>query len=323
LLALAAAVLSVLMLKEWLSLSFFPNPVYAKQDIPLQTRFASGLLYPIKTFLYAPAAALGAFLCFGALVRRVVSSPYDLKQTFICTLIASLGSFPIFAGGDWMENGRFYVAPIALALLFGLPAVVGDLKRPSYVFYLFGGLLFTNIANCFAMSAASWGGISVPFANPKIVSSYRPAMVEWYNRIHTRDASFVDAMIAALDRTDARKLSLGSIQAGLVPYYLIQTTPYFSKFVDFAGLSSTELRGGGIKDFYEDLRTHPEKFRRIGFRLPDFVFDLDYGWWPRLSLMVSLGCRELVRQPLRLHDAPWKRDLETFQFLVDCRGVRF
>lgn len=320
LVALVAASLLIFAIKHSLHLSFFPNPVYAKEGIALSRKLVGGLRYSVGTLLRVPVCIMAALASFWALGRHVLASRFSSRETLACTMVAALGVFPVLAGGDWMLFGRFYVAPVFFALLFGLPLLA---KYVSNQGRLYAVLLIGCFCNTLTFALYAFGGIAVPYAQPVAIRYFQPSQIERYNRTHLRDVMFVDAAIAALRKAGIKNASLGSDQAGFVPYYLFLTTPHFNKFVDFRGLSSTEFvdRHISYRPIADNLRENRELLKQTHFVLPDFVFDLDDGSWSLLQRFTALGCREMVRQPLVLHDAPWHPDMKTNQFLVDCRGI--
>lgn len=301
-----------------IGLQLFPLPVYAKQTYEgLGARVLASLGYLLETFLTVPLSlsAFGVALAFASLVLlrdrgRTLSWGWGAYTMALAVLAFSFAS-----GGDWMEAGRFLVPAFLLVFMVAL-RLLGPRLRARAVIVLsaaFGG-------DAIWLATKHLGGFPLPFPARYEARNFAPAAVEQWNLPHARDLSFIDKAIAVLEADPREQVVVGSIQGGVVLYYLSHTLPGKIHFVDFHGITSASLRDCRGTDGwpYEPYEMLDELQTCTGLRF-DYVFDLDpRSDWPRYSTLIENGCVEVVRDEPVLRSAPWSRERRWFQFMVRC-----
>ncbi|MGR3572506.1 hypothetical protein [Brevirhabdus sp.] len=329
LLVLGAAVAVATVFRLSLGLHVFPNTVYAKQALPLSRRVQQGLGYLVDTARSVPATGL---LSFGFLLLALGqrgagaggeerdggedgAAPGDSLGEFrhaLLSLSLAILLFAVAAGGDWMEAGRF-LTPV-FVFLFLLVALS---LRPRRLVWLMGLVMAASVLDIALLARQATGGLPLAYPYEAGVERYKPAWAERFNSIHARDITFVDGVLAVLARDPRPAVTIASIQAGMVPYYIFRNAPNAARFVDLFGLASDEVQPCASQweaDPYADiaaLRTC------MGVAL-DYVYDLDNARWDRLRRLRDAGCREVFRESLVIDPAPWKAAFRPNQFLVRC-----
>lgn len=319
-------VLAAIFLK-WLSgFGIFPNPVTAKQALPFNERLASGLVYFHRTFRDLPASSVLVFLFFVASAFRLSSGKLREpgSQFLGISLLAvfAVSSFAFLSGGDWMESGRFltaaYFFPVLAFLCLAKP------KSRAIAAIVFMAASAFDLAN---LSSNPYGGI--PYFTSTDVKSrnFRPSPFEKKNVIHSRDISFIDKTIETLMASEKKSITLGSIQAGMVPYYLIRNVDKrFNAnginitFIDFYGLSSTEVHSCRDNWRYDPYKSVKALDKCLNQSI-DYIYDLDSEGWPRLNTLKRYGCKEEFRDKVTLKPWFWKETFVGRQFLVRCDNV--
>lgn len=326
LIVLGMSVAAAMAFRLSLGLHVFPNTVYAKQALPLFRRVQGGLGYLVDTARSVPATGL---LSFGflllALGRRGAgaggndsedgAAAGDSLREFrhaLLSLSLAIILFAVAAGGDWMEAGRFLTP--AFVFLFLLVALS---FQPRQMVWLMGPVVAASVLDIALLARQATGGLPVVYPYEARVERYNPAWAERFNTIHARDITFVDGVLAALARDPRPAVTIASIQAGMVPYYVFRNAPNAARFVDHFGLASDEVRPCASQwgtDPYADIAGLQTC---MGVTL-DYIYDLDNARWDRLQRLRDAGCREVFRESLVIDPAPWKAAFRPNQFLVRC-----
>lgn len=234
------------------------------------------------------------------------------------SLIVAMVAFAIFAGGDWMEAGRFLTVPISLSVFFGGIALNNNLSAKSLI-----SILLILVFDLFLVARTPVGGFPYFKSYEVDVMNYKPSSFEFRNMIHARDIKFIDKTLTELrgEGTKNEPIVIASIQAGMVPYYLMTELKETIYFIDLKGLSTQEVFGcrGGKGYFnhnpYVDLL---ELQNCMGIKF-DYVYDLDFKDWRRLNHLLDIGCQEVFREELAIDpQVGWKDSLISRQFLVKC-----
>jgi len=328
-LSISIGLIFVILAKILMDFNFFPNTVLAKQgsfDIEtflLQSK--RGIFYIGKIFLwYAPISSLIGLTVFLATLKKFFSSRarFSKLESLILSLSISIVLFAVFSGGDWMEAGRFISAPLTLIFILFIKLYESSIyKRARHILVI--GFLFID----FLITASyGFGGNQFFYSHKYEPKNFSPSIMEKYNRIHSRDISFIDKIIPYLRDSD-KKIVIGSIQAGMVPYYLKKELGNNYYFVDLAGLSTSHIhkcmkddRFWSKKhlefDPYQDIKALQDC---IGIKF-DYISELGGNNWRRLELVKSIGCEEILRDEVTIRkEYPLKRIRSTKQFLAKCK----
>lgn len=297
-------------------------------------RFSSGLRYllmlnPNGAGLPAGLALLLLWLA-GALV--CLRSASLLFRCLFALASAQLLA-AVAGGGDWMEMGRFLMAPMAL-LLLGLCAEVSQgwlawpgialVALPSAAFHLLTAGSEARAARFRLTTLAPFPafGALLPSAAVQVHGQSQPSTValpvtsgavfpcswpwEALKAPNLRDCHFLDAVLRAERQQRLFTFRPGDIllsyQAGMVPYHLLGRYPQL-RFIDSVGLASPErtsvpalaLRGQGPGS--------PQVLLRFlqAYR-PAFVFDLGES----RRLLADQGYVPVVSVALRVRGIPYE-----------------
>lgn len=302
-------------------LDLFPNTVYGKASDPeLAADIRDGLDYLARTAREVPVSVLLAIFGFVAGLRFHATLAASAEKTAIKFLLAvavAIGAFAVATGGDWMEAGRFVSVSVAVATFAGLASVAAGRVVLSVLFTI---LMLVDASR---VATRAFGGLPFLRTYSYSAQAFQPSPLEARNVIHARDIGFIDRTLPVLRdaaETDG-PLTVASIQAGMVAHYLALEMGEDFRFVDLFGLATRHVhpcRGeaGYGYDPYEDI-TALQACVGVEF---DFIYDLDFGDWPRLEGLTAIGCREVFREEAVLDTLPpWKARLRAQQFLVDCR----
>ena len=318
--AVGAGAVVALLLRLALGLRLFPNPVYAKQSIGLSERLSDGVAFAKLAVSQMPASsAAAALLALGAALlwlraRRAgpVGPVLQLAFTALLATAAATG-FAVLSGGDWMENGRFFAPAVFFGVLAGLIALPGRARVPAGAIWIAAVLVDLT-----AMARAPYGGLPLFAPHRQAVTEYTPAAAERFNTIHARDRLFADRLLAELARDPREAVTIASIQAGLVPYYVFGESDKDLTFVDFYGLVTDHVHGCGTDwdarfDPYADLA---DLQACVGLPF-DYLYDIDADW-SRAARLEEMGCEVIVRQDLVVATVPWKEPNDSRMFLAKC-----
>ena len=314
------------LLRMQLGLEVFPNTVIAKQpDLNLFKNIYLGLVYYAKTFLLVPFSSSIALWGFLFVVTKIVKNAIDEWERpyflFLLALIIALSLFALTTGGDWMEAGRFLTTPMFLGA-FGGMCLLGIRYSKWLLLLLCAGFSY----DAFKISQQPYGGFSLFIGHQVEITNFSPSVFENLNAIHSRDLSFVDKAIPVLldtARESEDKITIASVQAGMVPYYLTKLIGNELLFIDLVGLTTNHVHGCfDYSDLpyspYHDINALQEC---IGIDF-DFVYDVEAGdgSWSKLDYLKASGCKEVFREHLEIGPyVPWSAAYISRQFLVDCR----
>jgi len=299
-----------------IGLDLFPNPVYLKQDISIETRFLRGANYFVVSAKNSPATAIlsvGSFAASTILIfRGKVSGGAGIFGIVGVSLAAMVGGFAFASGGDWMENGRFLLPAYFFSIL-----TISVLVKKEFRRVLVGLFLLASVSEVVYFSKKPWGGL--PFWAPfsETINNFEPAPIDRLSSIHARDLRFAEKFLAVLEKDPREKISIASGQAGLVAYYIFTNSKKQLSFIDLNGLTSRHVfgcrefsldkPGGNLVDLLDCAKIEP-----------DYVFDIDYSPWDRLREWNSLGCETLIKDRLTIKTGGWKPPLVSRQYLVNC-----
>ena len=160
----------------------------------------------------------------------------------LVAVAASIAAFCLFAGGDTMESGRFLVPAFAfsiLALILNLEA-----KDRTKAIAAVAVVSFLEIGYT---AAQPYGGIPAFSRYLHATSIYRPSIWDQFSRIHAGDTRFTDMFIQEMEASPKATVTVASIQAGFVMYYVLQNTSKKIRFIDLKGLST------GLSGFPNDI----------------------------------------------------------------------
>lgn len=316
--AVAAGVALAIGFRLAIGLDVFPNTVYAKQDLGLVERITDGLRYLRNTAYELPFSSVAAFLSFLYCAWAFLFSRIEGRmRTVVHALLAftaAIGAFAFASGGDWMEAGRFLTVAFALQFLALFLVVAPRVKLPVAVICCICFVIDGN-----ALVRSGFGGIPLYASYPYTTTQFEPSWLEHQNNIHARDLSFLDGLIETIETDDRASLTIASIQAGMVPYYLFRNTSKDLEFVDLRGLATDHVhpcRAGGGSNYwpYDDI----EQLQDCVGRAFQYIYDLDGKDWNILQGLLEVGCTEIFREKLFVKTVSWKPAFETQQFLVRC-----
>ena len=232
---------------EW-----FPHPVAAKAGGDPRWdggwKYLTGHMEQFQPAMFAllPLAIFVVPILFA--VRR--SKPL----TALMAVHSAAGlAFICASGGDWMSCGRFLAPQIPIwwvtilacgALVLGNHTrwlvLASSLMGAVNLFYLVG-LARGGSANGYPLTAALK---VVPTARTEYgLQSY--SFLELANKSHLRDALLSEELKRVVKLTSdivPGKIWIGSGQAGAVPYHVFSAFPGKLKFVDFWGLTTSEVK---------------------------------------------------------------------------------
>jgi hypothetical protein len=240
---LAAAVGSTLVILVFRRLYFgayFPQPVIAKSSglSAAAVRAGASYLWQQRACLVSlvPAAVGVGLLARDVVDRRGVSAaavPSAMVGSYLACVVA--------AGGDWMELGRFLVPVVPLLAVCALD----PWPRTRWRAALATVTAVLVLANAIGL-ARSLAGESTGIAawNWRAVdcrgSCGEAPWHERYNHIHRRDLGFLpratQVVRAAGSLGLGRPVSVLSVQAGMVAYYLERAVGKQMYFIDACGL---------------------------------------------------------------------------------------
>lgn len=277
----------------WYFGRFFPQPVYAKSQA-LGAGFSQGIKYLLESiqsdFVLIVLLGFAAAVLF--LLPRAASSMRS-SVSVICALffLANVG-FIVFAGGDGMHGGRFFVPVIPVAAILGVAVLSRGLSpkvlRLTIVCWVVlqvgGALVFARTQShsdpIWAVADTDVGGWGNRF--------------HWFERANHDHRRYFPAVIELekqIDRIRPKKrpVSILSGQSGFVMYHLAMSHPgevrYLDRFAlvtrDFleCPVSAREPRSTwGLLMFVGSyLRRIDEIQRQCGIAPPDIIYELFWG----------------------------------------------
>lgn len=279
-------VMGIFLLRYGLFGALFPLPVQAKAGLSA-SKIYRGATYFFWQMWFHPEfllLVLSSATSFVLLWRKK-----QLGGVFlVAALLLASAAFVLASGGDWMENGRFFVPLLPLFILiflFGLPHFPPLIAR----ILPFTLLLFSCYGH---LHTARYHSTGQPFW--QAIKSMPPtpghSFAEKANRVHRRDLEMcvqLRSVVAQLYAHKQAPVTLLSQQAGMVIFHTAKSHFRKLQFIDLVSLSTpdflecnvTRARGatyGGLNmDLYylfEDLKNLRAQ---CGFSPPDIIFDLD------------------------------------------------
>jgi hypothetical protein len=274
--------------------ALFPQPVTAKMGGSIITKIICGLIYFRKSAHQYPVFILLCILFaaasareFAGLVRRRQGAR-EPRLLLIC-FVAAYGLFVAASGGDWMDGARFFVPILAPILIVACSLCVPLAGRTGTI--ATGIVLNVTVLVYFAATLST--AAPLMFYDRYVGAAEagkRFSFFERANREHFRNIPVIQALEQVVDRMVAAGIhpQIMSIQAGMIPYHVF--SEYYGKvsFVDFRGLSTTELTDCALTDelpkshygvgiSYDWFFAHFDVLsRECGLRRPEIIFDLNH-----------------------------------------------
>lgn len=289
-----------------------------------------------STRIHPELLVLWAGLCLGVWqgVRKKLNA---WKALIMITSIAGI-AFVVFSGGDWMENGRFFVPFVPLLLVnafFQLETIFVkwvSLFKFGWIALSLAGLVWTaryhNTGYSPFLHSKEKTQQLEAFSNGKIPFSER------YNRVHLRDIQPLAALRLAVDEVYLQKrkpVSVLSQQAGMMAFHLAETHRGKFRFIDLVGLCTSDFtdcavtkdrgnfRGGLNMDLIYLMQDLPKIEAECGISAPDIVFGLDDEAGSLRQAMIARGYRLAYLQEGKMPEShPWFPGLEidAIEFIV-------
>ncbi len=286
----------------------FPQPVAAKTGAPLGEALAAGAAYLDEWLLASiPVALLFATAAFGAWTALARGG----AALRLCAgFVGVTAAFVLFAGGDWMEGGRFLVPALPAVALLAASAL-RSLPAPNAAF---AAAVLLNVASVPLLETVSYGDAAATARRSVLTETFRvvrapderPLLAaadlasppvaftasERINRLHRRDIPTIivlDRVVGALADSLRRPVVVLSGQMGMVSYHVAARHGAAVTFVDRHGLTDRHLSrceaARGRADYFGMNVSVHRYFRLLqssGCDLPppDVVFDI----WPHRFL---------------------------------------
>ena len=232
---------------EW-----FPHPVAAKAGGG--ARWGPGFSYFVRHSLDFQPAIL-VLLPFSCIASGVLFWLGRVKLlSAVLALHAAAGAlFVCSSGGDWMSCGRFLAPQLPVWWVVVLGCAASLLK--ARLKWICAGVAVLTALDVSSLVAMSHGGGSNGYplrAALKVVPRAREryglqrySFLELANKSHLRDALLseeLERVVTQVQTLVPGKIWLASGQAGAVPYHVFGAFPGKLRFIDFWGLTSSEVR---------------------------------------------------------------------------------
>jgi hypothetical protein len=210
----------------------------------------------------------------------------------VVSLAFASGVFVVVSGGDWMENGRFFVPMIPLMVIL----VLGTWDRKTMgvksrwwnaiplILLVASGLGLVHTARSFST------GQPLGPETGRVAGGAGFNFIETSNRVHARDLILTRTLIDLVDDLWQEKqapVTIMSQQAGLVMFHTTKRHYGRVRFIDLVGLCTrdfthcpvTKDRGGtygGLNmDYYYLFSDYERLHAECGFEWPDIIYDID------------------------------------------------
>lgn len=166
-------------------------------------------------------------------------------SAMVVLLLASYGGFVVLTGGDWMEVGRFLVPLVplvavltAVALREVPQALVRRLLALLVVATQVVGLLW--VATDWSTGRPAWAKLTAALPAPDLARAQSSPWYERANRVHFRDLAVLGHLEQVVDALAQQRpaVTVTSGQAGMVPYYLMQSRGAHVEFIDRGSLTT-------------------------------------------------------------------------------------
>ena len=262
----------------------FPYPIVSK--VGGEPGLEAGFTYVWDNASTMWSAAVLIALAATLILFRPTWNLFD-RITFLTLLILILGL--IWSGGDWMEIGRLWAPPLALLtlVLFSLLAHTSSAKFGAVAL----ALLVVQVAQTVQVVTTSSGeyrSTGSTSGGPWQVSQLSGSPGLWEeaeipfntrNAVRHRDSLFLAAAVPALraymNERAVRQVTVASLYAGDVAYYLRQEFGDKIRFIDLIGLTTDDFESCDIANSNEGRRFPLEDWTKLGDcapPLPDVIF---------------------------------------------------
>lgn len=251
---MACALTPIALLFAWRHCVFhewFPHPVSAKGSGG--ARWGPGFRYLVRHVSdFQPALLLLLPIALAVVLRALLLRTAKALSAFVVVLAAGGVVFICASGGDWMSCGRFLAPFVPVWWLTVLLALWLSLSRVRVAFV--AAVSLASIANLwFFIGLARSGGANgyplpaalrvVPAVKREYALGAYP-FIELANKSHLRDALLAEELKRVVVRVASEipgKIWIASGQAGAVPYHVFSAFPDKLRFIDFWGLTSSEV----------------------------------------------------------------------------------
>jgi hypothetical protein len=220
--------------------------------------------------------------------RRRELSPANFRYVVLGCVMAAHLAFAAAVGGDWMEFGRFLVAPLPLAIVLSVDVAYRGRSRAA-AFSAFAALGAANLLISAIAASSDGNSAGAPFWRRRVVEG--PTEVSWFdstNRVRADDLGMIPTttrVVQAAIEKNRRRIVVFSGQAGTMVYYLGKRFYQSIVFVDLRGLVTREVTrcpaAGelprniyGIALRYEEFFQRRDAFASCDIPEPDVIFDL-------------------------------------------------
>ena len=317
--SVAAGALSAIGLRLASGLPVFPLPVYSKTATPFLQDLQNGLTYMAVTMKQLPIYGLVLVIAGAVALLYVLARALLTRKNVppVTLLAASFGlatlAFCIVAGGDWMPYGRFLTVPTALATLLLLIAMSGR-SAPAIA----AVLTLCTFLGLQAMTSYRFAGVPFFGTFNVIEEEYTGAWSDNRNAIHSRDIPFIDALLRQIEAHPKQQLSIGSIQMGMVPYYLKHSATKELTFFDFRGLATIDVHEcAAVADpfLYNPYKALDELVACHGGPF-DLIYDLAEPGY--IDGVRALGCEVVYEEKLILKTTSYPRTFTPTVFIARC-----
>jgi hypothetical protein len=250
-----------------------------------------GLAYWVGEMLRHPEFLLLNLVCLVtlvALLRRAALDPILL----ILSLAGASFLLVVLAGGDWMENGRYFVPMIPLLVILVLESQGTEwpAKYRRWIRMLPVALLLVDGLGL--AHTARWHSTGQPLG-PTVGIAEGGAGFSFFetaNRVHARDLRVIrrlNPLVGDLWKENRAPVTIMSQQAGMVMFHVAQRNYGHFRFIDLGGLCSRDFtdcpvtsgRGstsGGLNmDYFYLFDAFKEISAVCGIEKPDIIFDID------------------------------------------------
>lgn len=210
----------------------------------------------------------------------------------VLSLLLASGVFVVLSGGDWMENGRFFVPMVPLMVIFVLGSLDPKLTEAKIRWWKFVPVLLLLVNSFGLVHTARLYSTGQPLGpeTGRVPGGAGFSFIETSNRVHARDLILTKTLIALVDDLYQEKqapVTIMSQQAGMVMFHTAKRHFGRVKFIDLVGLCTrdftdcpvTRQRGstyGGVNmDYFYLFSDYQRLHTECGFEWPDIIFDID------------------------------------------------
>ena len=311
-----------LLFNYWHSGYIFPLPVHAKAQGFSVTRILEGGTYVVTSLKENLALGVLMIGLYASAIKVVASKRGWSGDAFFRLLVAGFFScyllFIIFAGGVWMEGGRFLVPIIPLACAYGVMDYRSVLTRRVLLVVLLGLSIWSlsSFAKHGSTGMPIWRAVEAQ-VNLEPPSIDRYSWFEYTNRVHLRDIRFIEGARKRLEPylTGRNQAALMSMQMGMVPYHFKQLFGEKLEFIDVRALATDHFlkckhtgalkrNHGGLELDYPYYFEHLDEIARdCGIEPPLFIYDLGGPGSDRVKFIEAQGY-EILYQEAGVLDGP-------------------